>query len=131
MPKRILLIGLLFIICGVLAVWSIIEAGMRGGININFGVFLLPVGIGLLQGKASSQWWARFWIFLGYVLMAVIICFVLVEPKAAQASWFGKSISGRRAAPYVLGFAALFTAGLWVCHKLLYSPKARAWFSAR
>src|SRR5690242_8259267 len=131
MPKRVLILGLLFVLGGVTAIWSIIEAAMNSRINLNFGVLLLPVGIGLLRGRASSQWWARFWIILGYIALIALVCFVLAFPQNAKASWFDTEIRGSRAVPYVLGIAALFGVALCICHRLLYSPKACAYLSVR
>ncbi len=126
MPKRVLIIGLLFVLGGVLAIWSIIEAAMHNRISLNFGVFLLPVGIGLLRGRASSQWWARFWIILGYITLVALGCLVFAYPQYAEVkvTWFDTQIQGNRAIPYAFGLLALFVIFLGICHRLLYSPKA-------
>lgn len=131
MPKRVLIIGLLFVVVGVLAILSIIEAAMYSRINLNFGVFLLPVGIGLLRGRASSQWWAHFWIILGYIALFALVCLALAYPRNAKVSWFDTHIRGSRAIPYVLGLSAFFAICLGICHRLLYSPKACQFLSNR
>jgi hypothetical protein len=131
MPKRILLIGLLFVLGGVFSIWSIIEAAMHNRIHLNFGVLMLPTGIGLLRGRASSQWWARFWILLGYLALLAMVCMVLAYPESAKASWFGTQIRGGKAIPYVLAIAALVGVALRILHRLLYSPKASAFLSNR
>lgn len=129
MPKRVLIIGLLFMLFGVLSILSIIESAVKGGINLNFAVLLLPVGIGLLRGKSSSRFWAKFWIILGYIGLALMIGLVLVQPGNAKASWFGSEIHGGRAVPYVVLIGGLFGIGLVVCHRLISSPKASAYLS--
>ena len=131
MPKRVLIIGLLFVIFGVLALWSIIEAATHSRINLNFGVLLLPVGVGLLRGRASSQWWARFWIILGYIVLVLLIGLVIAYPQNAKFSWFGSVIRGSRSIPYALVFSALCGVGLYICHRLLYSKKASDYLCRR
>ena len=125
------MLGSLFALSGIFAIWSIIEAAMQNRIFFNFGVFLLPVGIGLLRGRKSSQWWARFWIILAYIAIIAVICLIFAYPQNAKATWFGTEIRGTRAIPYAFGFAALFGLVLHICHRLLYSPKASKYLSKR
>jgi peptidoglycan/LPS O-acetylase OafA/YrhL len=129
MPKRIIVIGILFCLAGVLAIWEMLSDLFRSHINLNFAVFLLPVGIGLLRGKPRSQWWARFWIVLGYLFCVLLMVMAIVSPQNAHASWFGKEIGGSRAVPYVLLMAALSAGAFMVVHKLLYSEKAKLYFN--
>ena len=129
MPKRIITIGVLFCLGGALAIWEVLSDLVQSHINLNFAVLLLPVGIGLLRGKLSSQWWARFWIILGYILCALLVVLVIMSPDNANASWFGREITGSSAVPYVLVISALLAVFLVVIHKLLYSEKAIAYFN--
>jgi len=124
MPKRVLIIGLLFVISGMLSVWSMIEAATHSRIYLNFGVLLLPVGVGLLRGRVSSQWWARFWIILGYIVLVLQVGEIIAHPQNAWFSWFGSVIRGSRSIPYAIVFSALFGVGLYICHRFLYSKKA-------
>lgn len=62
MPKRVLIIGLLFCLSGILAIWDVLSGICQNRLSLNFAVLLLPVGIGLLRGRQRSQWWARFCI---------------------------------------------------------------------
>ena len=71
---------ILFCLAGMLAIWEVISDLVHSHLNLNFAVFLLPVGIGLLRGKPRSQWWARFWFILGYILCALLVVMVLVSP---------------------------------------------------
>lgn len=129
MPKRILIIGLMFCIGGGLAIWEVVSDLLRSHLNFNFAVLLLPVGIGLLRGRSTSRWWARFWIVLGYFGCALLIVAAIVSPGNVNASWFDRKISGAEAVPYVIVGSVLF--GLLLCfvHRLLYSPKASAFFN--
>ena len=131
MPKRVLIIGLIFVLGGASAIWNILESAMNSRLTINAGVFLLPIGIGLLRGRASSQWWARFWIILGYIAIIVLVCLVFAYPQNAKVTWFDVQIHGHSAIPYFLGLAALFVTCLVLCHRLLYSPKACQYLSNR
>lgn len=128
-PKRIIIIGTLFCLGGVLAIWEVLSDLLESHINLNFAVFLLPVGIGLLRGKPRSQWWARIWIILGYLLCAFLVVVVFVAPENAHASWFEHEIRGPAAIPYVLLVLAILAVVFISTHKLLYSDRAKAYFN--
>ena len=129
MPKRIIIIGILFCLAGFSAIWEVLSDLMRSHINLNLAVFLVPVGIGLLRGKPRSQWWARLWIILGYTLCALLVVVVIMSPENAHASWFGSEIRGSRAIPFVLLLATLLAVALIAMHKLLYSEKSKIYFN--
>jgi hypothetical protein len=113
---------------GILAIWTIVSDLVRSHINLNFAVLLLPVGIGLLRGRASSQWWARFWIILGYILVGFLVVLAILFPYAINATWRGETIRGPAAVPYVIGLSVLACVPLVIIHRLLYSEKAIAFF---
>jgi hypothetical protein len=129
MPKRIITIGVLFVVCGLFAIWSVLSGLANNRINLNFAVLMLPVGVGLLRGKRSSQWWARFWIILGYCMMGLLVMLAFAMPHNVNATWFGNRIRGPSAIPYVIFVAIVFTAVLNVVHRLLYSEKSNAYFN--
>ena len=129
MPKRILVIGTLFCLGGVLAIWDVIADVFQARINLNFSVCLLPVGMGLLKGKPSSQKWARFWVILGYIFCVFMTSFVIVSPESASVTWAAQEIRGTEALPYAFSVIALLAISLVVIHKLLYSEKALAYFN--
>jgi len=131
MPKRIIAIGLLFVICGLLALYQVIEDLTRNHLNLNLAVLMLPVGIGLLCGKKWSQWCARLWIILGYCLAALLVVLALIRPENARASVFTFQVSGTDAVPYVFLLAILLTVGLVILHRLLYSERSNAYFNRR
>ena len=128
MPKRILIIGLFFCVGGILAIWDVVSAVFQSSLYLNFGVFLLPVGIGLLRGKPSSQWWARFWIIIGYLGCGLLVVVPVVWPGSAHVTWFDIQLRGPEAVPYVIGMGLFFAALLVVEHRLLYSEKANRFF---
>lgn len=128
MPKRVLIIGALFCLAGVVAIWEVIEALFRSNINLNFAVLLLPVGIGLLRGRKRSQWWARFWIILGYVFCAGIALLGIIAPGNAHAKIFNREIYGVDALPYLFAVAVLVAIFLFIIHRLLYSQRAEDFF---
>jgi uncharacterized integral membrane protein len=128
MPKRILIIGILYCLFGISAIWDVISSLLDSRINLNFGVLLLLVGIGLFKGKPSSRSWAIFWIFLGYLACLIITVLALIYPQRATVNWFGDVIKGHEAFPYALAITAAMVAGLIVIHKLLNTEKALAYF---
>jgi hypothetical protein len=128
MPKRVLIIGLLFCLGGILAIWTVVSDLARSHINLNFAVLLLPVGIGLLRGRASSQWWARFWIILGYIFSGLLVTLAIAFPESIHTTWFKEEIRGSAAVPYVIGLSVLACVPLVILHRLLYSEKAIAFF---
>lgn len=129
MPKRLIAIGILFVACGLFAIWGVIAGLAHNKISLNFAVLMLPVGIGLLRGKRSSQWWAGVWIILGYCMMGLLVLFTFVMPQNVSATWFGNRIRGPSAIPYVFFVAIVCTVVLNVVHRLLYSEKSNAYFN--
>jgi hypothetical protein len=129
MPKRVLAIGLLFCLAGLGAAWDVLHGLSSGKINLNFAVCLLPVGIGLLRGKARSCWWARFWIILGYISCGLLLALPLAAPHWARASLGEREVQGSAAIPFVLAFVLVFAVLLYAVHRLLYSGKAQAYFA--
>ena len=129
MPKRIIAIGLIFVVCGLLAIWGFFAGLAQNRISLNFAVLMLPVGIGLLRGKRSSQWWARFWIVLGFCVVGLLVLLAIVMPHNVHATWFGNKIRGPSAVPYVMLVAIGFSVVLVVMHRLLCSEKSNAYFN--
>ena len=129
MPKRILIIGLVFCLGGCVAIWEVVSDLLQSHINLNFSVLLLPVGIGLIRGRSRSRWWARFWLILGYVGCALLIGVALISPENVSATWFGHEFSGSEAIPYAIAGSICLTLLFYFVHRLLYSPKASAYFN--
>jgi len=131
MPTRILIIGILYCLFGAGAVWDIVTAAIEGHVHLNFTILMLLVGIGLLKGKKRSRSWARFWIVIGFLGIALILGFAIFDPRNISWTWDGDTIKGSRALPYAYGFCAAFFVSLIVVHKLLYSAKANAFFDRK
>ena len=93
-PTRITFIGILFIVGGGLAAWEILADLFRNRVNLNFGVLMLPVGIGLLNGKASSRKWAKFWIGLFSVVIGGFLIFYPFFGNSYSVSWFDNELTG-------------------------------------
>lgn len=129
MPKRILIIGLLGCLCGALAIWDIVSGLMRSHLNLNFSVFLLPVGIGLMRGKASSLWWAKFWVYLGYLICGLAFVAVALDPRGAKAEWMGREIMGVQATFSVIAVIVMVLLLLTGVLVVLRSAKATAYCS--
>lgn len=128
MPRRILIIGLLFCFGGLHAIWQMVSALMEVRLFLNFSVLMLPVGIGLLRGRASSRRWARVWIILGYAICALGAVVAVASPQAVTLSWPGLDTRGIPALPYAYVCLFLASFSLYIMQRLLDSPKARAWF---
>ena len=128
MPKRILIIGILFCSGGAFAIWEVVSDLFRSHINLNFAVLMLPVGVGIMKGKKSSQWWGRFWIILGYLGCIIVVGASLISPQNVTATGFGEEINGTEAVPYVLIGALIFAILFVTIHRLLYSDIAHAYF---
>lgn len=130
MPARVLIIGAIFCLAGVLAIWSVIVAALvESRLNINLAAFMLPVGIGLFKGRPSSRAWAGFWIVLGYLGCLLMAGLTVAAPQSVSGSWFERELHGAEAASYALLAAATMLVVLIAVHKLLYSEKASAYFS--
>jgi len=128
MPKRILIIGILFCLAGVFAAWDIISGLTRSHLNLNFAVFSLPVGIGLLRGREKSRRWARFWIILGYIACGLLIVLSALNPGNAQATFFDKSLSGPPALLVIYPMAVAAAGILYIINRLLFSVRSNEHF---
>lgn len=131
MPKRILFIGILFCFFGLSAIWDMVTHLLRGDLWLNFGVLMLPVGIGLLRGRPSSRTWAKLWILLGYLGCACVIWIALVMPQSLTFRGIGMETTGSAAVSYALTITLVFTILLSVAHGLLNSRKSLEWFWSR
>ena len=132
MPGRILFLGLLFIAGGVAAIADILYALKERRISINVGVFMLPVGIGLLRGKLSSQWWARFWMILGYLLCAAAVILSVAFPRFLTLTWHDTVVlRGREVIPYMTAAAVIVALLIRLLHRLLDSEIACLYFNGK
>ena len=130
-PLRIWFLGLLFAMGGVLAIWQVVEAAMGRTVSLNFAVFLLPVGLGLLAGKLSSVSWAKFWVGFGWAVIVLALVVAVIRPEVVHSSWNGREMTGRDALPMVFGVSAGVAVMLYGIWRLLKSEPTEAYVAAR
>lgn len=128
MPKRILIIGILFCLAGVSAIWDIIFNLSQSHLNLNLAVFTLPVGIGLLRGRANSRWWARFWIVLGYIACGLFILLCAFDSGNARATFLDKTLSGPPALLVIYPVVVALAGILYAINLLLFSARSNEYF---
>jgi len=123
-PRSITIIGVLYIIGGVLSIWDVISDLFRSHININFAVCLLFVGIGLLKLKDSSRGWAIFWIVLGYILSVVLFVGYFAFQNFS-VKWNGAEVHGPLrpiiglGTPVVLGLLLFWVHSILRCSEIV------------
>jgi hypothetical protein len=59
--------ALLFILIGILAIYTTINDLKSGTLTLNVFIFCLVVGIGLLRNRNSSKRWGRLWTWVFFV----------------------------------------------------------------
>lgn len=123
------MIGILFGAAGALVLGSMVW-GFLGWdrLDLNPAVLLLPVGIGLLRGQTSSQWWASVWLVLGYAFCLVLVVADLTRPGQINFRWGDVSSEGSYSSPVLITCCVLTGAVLAALHWLLRSPKAAEYF---
>lgn len=84
-------IGWIYIILGSLAVIEVIHSAFNSRISFNIIVFMLPVGIGLLNKKMSSFKWSLLWS----CIMMIIIPILILVAMFGQVSPRGMGISAQ------------------------------------
>lgn len=127
-PRRVLVIGILFCVLGVLAAGTMVWAFALRQLTLNPMVLMLPVGIGLLKGRTSSQWWASVWLALGCGLCLLLGTLEWIMPGNLNLRWNGKDYQGAYSSPVVLAVCAVNAMALGTLHWLLRSPKAAFYF---
>jgi len=137
MPKRILIIGILFCLVGLISIWGIISNLIQSGsvlselvIDINtIQALALPIGIGLLMRRQWSQWWARLAIVVGYVFCLMSVFVAVISPEKVYFTWFNQSITGDWKIRFFLASMLLIISMLVCINRLLYSEKAKNYFN--
>jgi hypothetical protein len=93
-PTRITAIGTFFILGGLLAAWEVVYDLSHSRVNLNFAVLMIPVGIGLLKGRASSRGWAKFWIGLFSLVFGALLVFYPFFGESYSVEWFDEQVTG-------------------------------------
>lgn len=135
MPKRILFVGLFFCIYAVLAAVSIAEAWMNLRPYFHFGIFLFPVGVGLLQGRPRAREWARCCVVLGYITAAVVPLYLIIymAVKRAQAGDRVPAavLDASDTVPRLMLWAICLVIAAVIVQAVLNSEKAKAYFERK
>lgn len=107
-PIQITIIGILFIIGGFLAGWSIIYGLFNNHLNFNFAALMAPVGFGLLKGRASSRGWAKFWISLFSLVIGGLLIFYPFFGDSYSVAWFDRELTGIQRHATAIGIPVIF-----------------------
>lgn len=93
-PTSITVIGILFVIAGCLAAWEVVCDLFHDHVNLNFAVLMIPVGSGLLKGRASSRGWAKFWIGFFSLVVGLLLIFYPFSGDSYSITWFDEQLAG-------------------------------------
>ena len=87
-------------------------------LNLNFGVLMIPVGLGLLKGRSSSRGWAKFWIGLfSLVIGLLLVCYPFLG-GSYSVTWSGEQLLGFPRHVMAVGFPVVFlliARWMWRC----------------
>lgn len=131
MPKRLAVIGILFCIAGVLAIWNVIVAFAHQSLSFNFVVLLLPVGIGLLYGRMWARRWANVAIVAGYFFCGLLVLAPLLWPSYSHVGLFRLHITGLQTWPYFVSAALLLTIIIYLVKRVLYSVTVTVYLESK
>jgi hypothetical protein len=93
---------------GCLAAWEVIYGLFHSHVNLNFGVLMIPVGIGLLNGRASSRGWAKFWIGLFSLVFGGLLVFYPFFGGSYSVKWFDEEMTGGQRHAVAIGVPIIF-----------------------
>lgn len=128
MPKRILAIGLFFVIYGIFSTVFMIKEFMAGRFMPNPFVITLFTGIDILRGKRKSRTIAKFWIWLGFLVMLGMVFTMLYIPEYSTTNFGGNKVIGPESLPASFIIFICILSLLLVLHKTIRTEKADAWF---
>lgn len=127
-PTSITIIAALFIVSGIWAGLEILYGFFSDHLNLNFAIFMAPIGFGLLKGRASSKDWAKFWVGLGILMLSILLILFPFMSDTLTVDWFGQPVNGSH--KYLIALVwpitfLLFNIWIWKCLK---SPKNAPFF---
>lgn len=130
-PLLSTVVGWIYILLGCMAVWSVIAKLMSHSVSINFGVLLVPVGIGILGGRSSSVFWGRFWAGFFCALMVAMAFAYPVIGHIYKVRLSGEELHGWPR--HLIGtlLPTLFALVMALCWRWLGSPAHQAFVSAK
>ena len=130
-PIGLTIIGWLFILSGASTALGMLWGFFHGRINLNFAVLMIPVGLGLLRGRASSISWARFWIGLVTFGCALLLLLYPFAGDSMHVRWFSTELHGVARHAVAVIFPSMFVAlGVWVW-RVLGSPLTHQFMLSR
>lgn len=127
-PISISIIAVIFIVAGTLSGIEIIYDLYHGSLNLNFAVLMLPVGIGLLKGKAASRTWAKVWIGLIIGIVGLLLLFYPFYGDQFSVNWYSEQLQGVARHLAVTGLSLLFIVPGIVIWRFLTSSNADLFF---
>lgn len=127
-PRRVQVIGILFCVAGAVALGGMVWGLTGKRLTLNPAVLMLPVGVGLLRGQTSSQWWAMIWLVLGCGFCVLLAVLEWMMPGQLNLRWNGRDYQGAYSSPVFLAACVLAGTALGVLHWLLRSPRAAFYF---
>lgn len=135
-PRGLTLVGWLFILSGIsAAVGMVVGFSLNHVIGLNLAVLMLPVGLGLLRGRSSSIWWAKFWLGFGMVVCAVALVMVIdaFNRHSLQVVWFGTKIEVKDRLGYLITLAmpCLYLAIHLACWRVVSSLRTHQFMLSR
>ena len=117
--KSITIIGALYIIAGCLAACQMLYGLFHDHLYLNFTVLMLPVGLGLLKGRASSRGWAKAWIRLFSLLCGIWLILYPFLGDSYSVAWFDEQLVGLPRHITAVGLPVLFLfAARWMWRRL-------------
>jgi hypothetical protein len=117
-PISITIIGIFFVIGGLMAGIDIIRGLFNDHLNLNFGVLWVPVGFGLMKGRSSSRGWAKWWIGLFSLVIGGLLAFYPFFGDSYTVSWFGQPVIGTEKHFLAIGLPIAFllvARWMWKC----------------
>jgi hypothetical protein len=154
-PTCITVIGVIFIIAGSHAAWGIVKNLFHHRLNLNFAVFMIPNGFGLLlirhyesascslsegrklmfyhdapliRGLSSSRMWAKFWIGLLSLVVGVLLVLYPFFGNSYSVTWLNEQMVGVPRHAVAIGFPIVFLSFTTLMWRSLSSPSAAPFF---
>jgi hypothetical protein len=133
-PACVVVIAIFFICMGAWSIWTIIASLACSRLYLNFGVLMLPVGIGLLNLKPWARCCAMVSVVITYVIAgigAIIFLAAIASSGQAHVTWNGREAVGPERGWAAICCAtmlfALTTWNIWM-HRALTRPRVMTAF---
>lgn len=93
-PVGLTIIGVLFILGGAWALLKMVLELSHSRISLNFAVLMIPVGMGLLKGRSSSRFWAKFWVGFFVVIASGLLLAYPFSSESYHVTFGTKELHG-------------------------------------